>query len=88
MGAKETLAYALGLDYLQKHREYRQRLLIENTGINKFHLPSDGDLKTAMKVNADRLRTTVAYPAVLALRITGIDAAVNIVKDRHPKKAK
>lgn len=87
MKPKEALFYLTGADYLKRHLDHQQRLLAENTGSDEPHLPFDGDLKTAGRVYADRLRTMIEYPVVVAARVTGVDAALRKVREQLTKEA-
>lgn len=88
MKPKDAFAYLTGEDYLQRHIDYQQSLLAENTGSDELHLPFDGDLETAGRVYADRLRTIVGYPVVVALRVTGVETALRKVREQLDKEAK
>lgn len=88
MKPKEILSYLTGTDYLKKHSDHQQELIAENTGSDEPQLPLDADLKTAVRVHADRLRTLVEGPVVIASRITGVDAAVRKVRELLAEEAK
>lgn len=85
MKLQEALLYLVGADYLKEHIADQQRLLAENIGNEKPHLPLDGDLKTAGRFYLDRLRTVVEYPVVVASRVTGVDATLRNVRAQFAK---
>lgn len=86
MNPREAISYFIGANYLKRHIDYQQSLLAENTGSDESHLPLDGDLKTAGRVYADRLKTMVEYPVVIAARVTGVDAVLRKVREQLGKR--
>ncbi len=86
MKLKEALTYLTGADYFKRHFDYQQQLLAENIGSDGPHLPFEGDLRTAARVYADRLRTMVEGPVVLASRVTGVDLALRKVREQLAKE--
>ncbi len=86
MNLRETLIYLTGADYLKMHLNQQQAMLAQNIGNNELHLPLEEDFKTAGRVYADRLRTIVGYPLLMASRLTGIDTIVRKAKQQRSTK--
>jgi hypothetical protein len=79
----KALTYFTGADYFQKRLGKEKVKIMQSTGQQNM-LPIETGPRTAINIYANRLLNMLIYPAILASRITGVDATIRTVK-KHLK---
>ena len=74
--------YVVGADHLSGAISEERRLIEEASGRSDA-LPIEAGARTATKVYGRRLRTMATYPAVLASRVSGLDAASRAIRHKR-----
>lgn len=78
MKALEVATYLTGADHFIRHYRRENALLRGETG-TALSLPTDVRLSTAGRIYLERVKTMIVYPAVLVIRLTGLDLAARAV---------
>ncbi|MDO8570426.1 MAG: hypothetical protein Q7R97_02475 [Candidatus Daviesbacteria bacterium] len=73
---KEVCLYLTGLDFVMQRAADEQKVLSEAVGDTELHLSFDAGFNVGVRVFANRVRTMLEMPIVVASRITGVDLAV------------